>query len=98
MQNVLNHAQSLKNTFRKNLYFFMNNKNLSLIINVSVCYLCACAFYTYVRNLTKQIFLIGLSARKTLALRGKVYNLFSNYLFLKIFPENSYSLVIGRQK
>ena len=38
-------------------------------------YLCACAFYTYVHNLIKQILYIGLSARKTLALRGKVYNL-----------------------
>nr|DAU72791.1 MAG TPA: hypothetical protein [Microviridae sp.] len=35
-------------------------------------YLCACAFYTYVHNLTKQILYIGLSVRKTLALRGKV--------------------------
>nr|DAM52311.1 MAG TPA: hypothetical protein [Microviridae sp.] len=30
--------------------------------------------YTYVHNLTKQIHFNGLSARKTLALRGKVYN------------------------
>nr|DAL01105.1 MAG TPA: hypothetical protein [Microviridae sp.] len=30
--------------------------------------------YTYVHNLTKQILYFGLSARKTLALRGKVYN------------------------
>nr|DAX09434.1 MAG TPA: hypothetical protein [Microviridae sp.] len=37
-------------------------------------YLCACAFYTYVHNLTKLILYIGLSVRKTLALRGKVYN------------------------
>nr|DAW98517.1 MAG TPA: hypothetical protein [Microviridae sp.] len=37
-------------------------------------YLCACAFLSYVHNLTKQILYIGLSARKTLALRGKVCN------------------------
>nr|DAM44245.1 MAG TPA: hypothetical protein [Microviridae sp.] len=36
--------------------------------------MCACAFYTYVHNLTKQIHSFGLSARKTLALRGKVCN------------------------
>lgn len=38
---------------------------------------CICVrahFYTYVHNLTKQIPYFGLSARKTLALRGKVYN------------------------
>nr|DAI61296.1 MAG TPA: hypothetical protein [Microviridae sp.] len=34
-------------------------------------FLCACAFYTYVRNLTKQILYIGLSARKTLACAEK---------------------------
>nr|DAX01943.1 MAG TPA: hypothetical protein [Microviridae sp.] len=28
-------------------------------------FLCACAFYTYVHNLTKQIPYFGLSARKT---------------------------------
>nr|DAT95261.1 MAG TPA: hypothetical protein [Microviridae sp.] len=38
-------------------------------------FLCACAFYTYVHNLTQQIFYFGLSVRKTLALRGKVCNL-----------------------
>nr|DAX07888.1 MAG TPA: hypothetical protein [Microviridae sp.] len=36
--------------------------------------MCACAIYTYVHNLTKQILYIGLSFRKTLALRGKVCN------------------------
>lgn len=50
----------------------MNNKNLYYTLNVSVLYLCACVFYTYVHNLTKQIHYFGLSARKTLALRGKV--------------------------
>ena len=48
-------------------------------------YLCACAFYTYVHNLTKQIPYFGLSARKTLALRGKVINT-ANYLFYENFP------------
>nr|DAJ98723.1 MAG TPA: hypothetical protein [Microviridae sp.] len=37
-------------------------------------FLRVCAFYTYVRNLTKQILYSGLSVRKTLALRGKVFN------------------------
>nr|DAV33645.1 MAG TPA: hypothetical protein [Microviridae sp.] len=34
-------------------------------------FLCACAFYTYTHNLTKQILNIGLSVRKTLACAEK---------------------------
>nr|DAV82775.1 MAG TPA: hypothetical protein [Microviridae sp.] len=64
----------LKNLYRKNPYFSYEIIKIYIILLMYLFCFCVRA-HLYVRTqFTKQIFYFGLSARKTLALRGKVYN------------------------